>query len=344
MTMIAPREPTLTEKLCFLSQPQAYAHAPVSVSMIETHMSFIFLADSRVYKLKKPVRYPFLDFSTLPARAFYCREEVRLNRRLARDVYLGVVPVAFSPDKGFSLSSPLSGETIVDWLVEMQRLPSEDMLDTRIHKGRVANTIIDDLCTLLTDFYRSAEPANLSPEDYYHRFIHEQVINRNILDGRRFDLDVDQTTLALDGLDALLHDYRDDFLQRVDCGAVVDGHGDLRPEHICLTSPIVIFDCLEFNPMLRQVDPYDELAYLDVECAALGAPGIGDRIISTFMAQAIDPPPPGLIASYAVSRAVLRARLSVAHLLEPTPRQPARWEPLARNYLTIATHYLRGRI
>ena len=105
----------------------------------------------------------------------------------------------------------------------------------------------------------------------------------------------------------------------------------------------MIFDCLEFNAALRQVDPFDELAYLGVECAALGAPQIGDRIMSAFAARETNPPPQRLIACYAAWRALLRARLSVAHLLEPTPRQPARWEPLARNYLTIATNYLRGR-
>jgi aminoglycoside phosphotransferase family enzyme len=344
MTMIAPHEPTLTEKLCFLSQPQAYPHAPASVSMIETHMSFIFFAGARVYKLKKPVRYPFLDFSTLAAREYNCREELRLNRRLAPDVYLGVAPLAFSPVSGFSLSSPHCGETVVDWLVEMQRLPAANMLDARIQEGRVPNATIDDLCALLADFYRRATPATLSPQEYYDRFLTEQAINRDILTRRRFALDKDQTLAALDGVDAMLCDYRDVFLERVGCGAVVDGHGDLRPEHICLTNPIVIFDCLEFNALLRQVDPYDELACLGVECAALGAPEIGDRIMSAFVARMTDPPSPGLIVSYAAWRAVLRARLSIAHLLEPTLRQPARWEPQARNYLAIATHYLRGRI
>jgi aminoglycoside phosphotransferase family enzyme len=343
MTMIAPREPTLTEKLCFLSQPQAYPHAPVSVSMIETHMSYIFLAGARVYKLKKPVRYPFLDFSTLPAREYNCREEFRLNRRLAPDVYLGVAPLGFSPVSGFSLCAPLSGKAIVDWLVEMRRLPAVDMLDARIQQRRVTNAKIEELCVLLTDFYRRAAPAALSPQDYYARFIDEQAINRDILERPRFALDVDQTIAALDGVDALLHDYRDIFLARIEDGAVVDGHGDLRPEHICLTDPIVIFDCLEFNAALRQVDPYDELAYLGVECAALGAPEVGDRIMTAFAMRARNPPPPGLIAGYAAWRAVLRARLSVAHLLEPTPRQPAKWAPQARHYLAIATHYLNDR-
>ena len=340
MTKIAPGELTLTEKLCFLSQPQAYPHAHESVSMIETHMSFVFLAGDRVYKLKNPVRYPFLDFSTLAAREHNCREEVRLNRRLAPNIYLGVAPLAFSPASGLSLSAAHSGATVVDWLVEMKRLPAADMLDARIKQGEVASADVEGLCALLTDFYRKAAPASLSPQDYYARFIDEQEINRDILGRRSFALDVDQTRATLNSLDALLSDCRDYFLARVACGAVVDGHGDLRPEHICLTNPIAIFDCLEFNAALRQVDPYDELAYLGVECAALGAPQIGDCILAAFSARETNPPPPRLIAAYAAWRAALRARLSVAHLLESTPRQPAKWEPLARGYLAIAARHL----
>jgi aminoglycoside phosphotransferase family enzyme len=106
--------------------------------------------------------------------------------------------------------------------------------------------------------------------------------------------------------------------------------------------PLSIFDCLEFNPAPRQVDPYDELAYLGVECAALGAQMIGDRILEVFMAQTPNPPPSRLIACYAAWRATLRARLSIAHLLEQTPRQPEKWEPQARRYLAIAAHHLEN--
>jgi aminoglycoside phosphotransferase family enzyme len=342
MTIVAQHEPSLTEKLCFLSRPDVYPHAPETVSMIETHMSFVFLADARVYKLKKPVLYPFLDFSTLAAREHNCREEVRLNRRLAPDIYLGVVALGFSPVFGLSLSSPHTETTVTDWLVEMRRLPAERMLDQMIRHGAVEHRKIDDLCAVLARFYATAPRAPLSPQAYYARFLNEQAINRDVLTRSCFALDHDQTTTALDRLDALLHDSRDLFMMRVDQGAIVDGHGDLRPEHICLTEPIAIFDCLEFNPALRQVDPYDELAYLGVECAALGAQMIGDRILEVFMAQTPNPPPSRLIACYAAWHATLRARLSIAHLLEQTPRQPEKWEPQARRYLAIAAHHLEN--
>jgi aminoglycoside phosphotransferase family enzyme len=340
MTIAAQHEPSLTEKLCYLSRPDAYPHAPASVSMIETHMSFVFLADARVYKLKKPVRYPFLDFSTLAAREHNCREELRLNRRLAPDIYLGVVSLEYSSSRGLSLFGAHADALVVDWLVEMRRLPADRMLDRLIREDAIERAHIDRLCAVLADFYANATPSSLSSQQYYARFIDEQAINRNILTRAGLALDRDLTTSTLDRLDALLCDSRDLFIIRVNQGAIIDGHGDLRPEHICLTEPIAIFDCLEFNAALRQVDPYDELACLDVECAALGAQMIGDRILKNFMAQASDPPPARLIACYGAWRATLRARLSVAHLLEPTPRQPEKWEPQARHYLAIAARHL----
>lgn len=340
MTIAAQHEPSLKEKLCYLSRPDAYPHAPASVSMIETHMSFVFLADARVYKLKKPVRYPFLDFSTLAAREHNCREEVRLNRRLAPDIYLGVVALEYSSARGLSLSGPLADARVVDWLVEMRRLPAERMLDRLIREDAIERAHIDRLCMVLADFYANATPSSLSSQQYYARFIDEQAINREMLTRGSLMLDRDQTMSTLDRLDALLCDSRELFVARVDAGAIIDGHGDLRPEHICLTEPIAIFDCLEFNLLLRQVDPYDEIACLGVECAALGAPQIGDRILETFTARMPDPPPARLIACYAAWRATLRARLSIAHLLEPTPRQPEKWEPQARHYLAIAARHL----
>ena len=124
-------------------------------------------------------------------------------------------------------------------------------------------------------------------------------------------------------------------------GRVVDGHGDLRPEHICFTEEIAIFDCLEFNAELRQVDPFDELAFLGVECALLGATVLGAEVIAQVGALLRDSPSQRLISLYSAWRAVLRARLAVAHLLDPLPRLPEKWEPLASRYLALAEAALR---
>ena len=123
-------------------------------------------------------------------------------------------------------------------------------------------------------------------------------------------------------------------------GRLVDGHGDLRPEHVCLDDEVAIFDCLEFSAELRMVDPVDELAYLGVECALLGAPWFGPVLFERVTKTLRDEPVYPLFHLHASRRAVLRARLALAHLLDPAPRQPAKWEPLAARYLDLAEHAL----
>jgi aminoglycoside phosphotransferase family enzyme len=325
--------PSIAEKVRFLSAPGAYPHAPASVAVLETHMSYVFLAGDKVYKLKKPVRYPFLDFSTIDAREHNCREEVRLNRRLAADVYLGVAPLTYSAEGGMALG----GEgAVVDWLVEMRRLPRDAMLDRLIAEDRLSAAQIDALCDTLAAFYRGVERSLISAEDYALRFFREQEKNRDVLTRRDFALDHGRTPVLLDLLDARLAASRSELQERVFQGQVVDGHGDLRPEHICFRDPIAIFDCLEFNAELRQVDPFDELAYLGVECALLGANTLGVTLVDKVAQRLSCEPPRRLVSLYAAWRAVLRARQSVAHLLDESPREPTKWEPLATRYLNVA--------
>jgi aminoglycoside phosphotransferase family enzyme len=117
---------------------------------------------------------------------------------------------------------------------------------------------------------------------------------------------------------------------------VLDGHGDLRPEHVCLLAPPVVIDCLEFNAQLRQTDPFDELAYLSLECDLLGAPWIGPRLVSGCAAALGDAPAPALLQLYTAYRALVRARLCMAHLLDTHPRTPEKWPPLASRYIACA--------
>ena len=327
---------SLSQKLCFLSDPAAYPHAPRSVEIVETHMSYVFLAGARAYKLKKPVRYPFLDFSTLERREHNCREEVRLNRRLSQGVYLGVAPLS-ADDGGLTLGK---GREIVDCLVVMRRLPEEMMFDHILREGAASASQLDAICAALAAFYRRAERSPISPAAYSQRFFHEQALNRDILANPNLALDHGRASLLLDALDARLADDCSLLEDRVRNAAIVDGHGDLRPEHICLTEPLVIFDCLEFNASLRQVDPFDELALLGVECVELGAPGLLGWFVENVACRLGCAPPWRLVALYAAWRAVLRARLCVAHLLDAAPREPTRWEPLASRYLDIAQRAL----
>ena len=126
------------------------------------------------------------------------------------------------------------------------------------------------------------------------------------------------------------------LVRRVGDRCIVDGHGDLRPEHIWLGDPVRIIDCLEFNPRLRAVDPFDEIAFLSLECERLGAVWAGEYIRRRITAGLRDGLSAELFLFYRCHRATLRARLAIAHLLEPNPRTPEKWPQLARAYLRIA--------
>ena len=333
--------PGLDAKLAFLRSPAAHGGS-WPVTMIETHMSRVFLAGDRVLKLKKPVRHAFLDFSTAEARAFNCRKELRLNARLAPGVYLGVLALCWRGGVFWLQPAEAAGaaDDAVDWLVSMRRLPAAQMLDARIAAGRVEPQDIDALAAVLARFYASAPAAAVDGAEALRRIRHELAIDRSVLLDARWAVPGAQALLdALDGALArhapLLHD-------RAAQGRIIDGHGDLRPEHVCLTDPPVVIDCLEFNAALRQVDPFDELAFLGLECEVAGAAWIGPRL-AEHCAQALhDRPPPALIALYTALRASLRARLAMAHLLDEQPRTPELWPLRAATYLRHARSALQA--
>jgi aminoglycoside phosphotransferase family enzyme len=328
--------PGLDAKVRFLQSPAAHGGTTSAVQSIETHMSWVFLAEQQVLKLKKPVRFPFLDFSTVAARAHFCAEEVRLNRRLAPGVYLGLRALQWDGE-AFSLlapeSLPSAGAT-VDWLVLMNRLPEQRMLERLIAEGRVTDAGIGALIARLGRFYRSALRLPLRGDQYAEHFQREQASNREVLLRPQFGLQHVQQ--ALDRLDHALARHAELLHERCAHGRIVEGHGDLRPEHVCLTEPPVVIDCVEFNVALRRVDPFDELAFLGLECRLAGAAWIGPRLVAGLSAELDERPPAALIHLYTAQRALLRARLTMAHLLDPDPRTPEKWPPLAQRYVVHA--------
>lgn len=321
------------KKVDFLSSRTAYTDCPVQVDVKETHMSWVFMAGDAVYKLKKPVKYPFLDFSTIAAREADCRKEVHLNQRLAPGIYLGVVTLTLEPDAKLALNG--AGE-VVDWLVKMRRLPADRMLDQAIERGTVSRADVERVGDVLADFYQHADPADLRPEEYVARFAHEQSENGSVLTMPTFDLPQETVSTVLRATGDFIAQEAHALADRMRLGFVVEGHGDLRPEHICLLDPPVIIDCLEFNRALRLVDPFDELALLGLECERLAAVWVGELAIERCSRALGGAPSDRLIAFYTAFRASLRARLALAHLLEPKPREPAKWVPLAKQYLAIA--------
>jgi aminoglycoside phosphotransferase family enzyme len=333
---MTPSHIALEQKVAALCRPETYPEAPPHLEVIETHMSFVFLTPSHAYKLKKPVRYDSLDFSTLALRHHFCREELRLNAPLAPDVYLAVVPVKRRPNGRIDLTA--DGE-VIEWLVQMRRLPREEMLDARIRTGRLQAGEIDPLAERLAGFYAQAAPEPVSFEARQAYLLQE-------LDHDRATFAPHATELGGDDLQTLHHAQRAFVVgreallqQRVADQRFVEGHGDLRPEHVCLLAPPVVFDRIEFNRGLRIVDPVYELAHLGMECERLGASWIGTQLLGHYTGRTGDRPPRELVDFYRSLAASLRARLAVLHTRELEPARWERWLAKGRSYLGLASRY-----
>jgi aminoglycoside phosphotransferase family enzyme len=329
----AGREVSLEDKLALLRRSETWPERPERIEERETHMSWVFLTKEHAYKLKKPVRYDFLDFSTLALRKYDCEEELRLNRTLAADVYLGVVPLAVD-DSG---RARVEGDGVaIEWLVKMRRLPADDMLDERIRRKELRPEQMRDLARVLARFYQSCPDAGLGPEQYRASFAEAIEINQRELAAVDHELPHDTVRNLHAAQVDFLHREAALFDARVIAGHVVEGHGDLRPEHICLNEQPAIIDCLEFNRRFRLVDPADELSFLAMECERLGAASVGDELLEGYTKTSGDRPPQRLLKFYRVYRACLRARLSIWHTRELEPTQWSKWQARAREYLRLA--------
>lgn len=318
----------------WLKRPEVYKESITHVEMRETHISWVFLTERFAYKLKKPVRFDFLDFSSLDARLAACKAEVRLNQRLARGVYLGVVPV--NADAAGRLSLGGVGRT-VDWLVKMRRLPADRMLDELIHSGRLTHDDTAQLAAALATFYHRLSPVTVSAPEYRRSIEAHVRSNRSELLKPLHQLPP--------SLVKRVHAAQLRFLQldssqledRVCDGRIIEGHGDLRPEHICLDGAPIVFDCIEFNDELRRLDVADELGFLAMECDRLGAERIGRQISDAYRCACHDQFSHELWNFYKSYRACVRAKVAVLRLAEDGAAQAP--SGCAVEYLCLADRY-----
>jgi aminoglycoside phosphotransferase family enzyme/predicted kinase len=324
----------LNELVRWLSDRTNYDPEPAAVEHVETHISHVFLVGDEAYKLKKPLKFDFLDFLTLAAREEACREEVRLNQRLAPGIYLGVVPVTREPDGGLTLDG--RGE-VVEWLVHMRRLPTELSLADLHQRGELRPLHVDRLAEVLVKFYRDLPPEPITAKGYIQQFLHH--VRANFLELR-------QSAELPQPLITRLHQFQlrllllrpEVFAARVAAGKIVDGHGDLRPEHIILTDPPAIFDCIEFNAEFRRIDVADELAFLSAECDLIGADWAGEQLKSNFQRQTNETIDPELGAFYKTYRACVRAKVA-----DLRGQQTVRAEHVAAEHEALAHLQLADR-
>lgn len=349
------------EKVAFLAEPASYPAAEIgtanAIEVHETHMSWVFLTPLHAWKLKKPVRYPFLDFSSIGARRRDCEAEVRLNRRLAPAVYLGTAALLREADGRLRLGSAESasghgepghaaGAETVDWLVHMHRLPAAQMLDARLRSGQAPAAELDAVAELLVDFYRRSRPIAISTLEYRGRFAADLWASRAELLRPEYGLDAALVGTVHDAASGFLTQSGRLFDARVRTGRIVEAHGDLRPEHVCLGTAPVVIDCLEFRREFRILDPVDELAYLAMECERLGAAEVGARVPARYLDASGDHPGTALIDFYKCFRACLRAKIALWHTRDPgraSPEKwPEKWIQRAHAYLQLARRHAQG--
>jgi len=227
----------------------------------------------------------------------------------------------------------------VDWLVQMRRLPADRMLDQLLSSGTVTRAEIDRLACRLARFYAAAVAEAIAPAAYRHSLAGGIEDNRRELARPEFGLPRATTERLSRFQLGFLHERADWFERRVRQGRIVEGHGDLRPEHVCLLPEPVVIDCLEFNREFRILDPLDELGYLALECERLHAPQVGRWLLQSYQLASGDVAPVSLLHFYQCCRAVLRAKLALWHLRDDGRHPPGKWTATASGYLELALRH-----
>jgi aminoglycoside phosphotransferase family enzyme/predicted kinase len=278
------------------------------VELRETHVSWVLLTEDHAYKLKKPVAYAFVDQSTPEHRRWLCEEEVRVNRALAPDVVLGVRAVV-EVNSGYALA-PADTPRAVDWVVAMRRFDERRTMAALAARDELTDAQVDAAAVRIAHFHRDARRVRIDLPAVVRaasdRNFEELVAAaREIVPGARL--------LAAERLaDAFLTRRAPLLAERARAGHVVDGHGDLRAEHVLLREDgITIVDRLEFDPALRHVDVADDLAFLVMDLEAHGCRRAADALVHSYRAAGGDPGDDALIAFYAAYRAQVRAKVAL---------------------------------
>jgi len=314
-----------------------------AVIFFETHISRLYFIGDHVYKVKKPVNFGFLDFTSLDRRHFYCREELRLNRRFCPDTYLDVVTIR---KQGARYRVGGQEGLIIDYAVLMKRLPEEYMLDRMIES---------DAPNLPTDMQRLGRHIGMlhrNAEVYRHAdgASHLDMAKLNWEENLRQTAPFVGTTLTAQS-QALISRYVGTFLvhqsrllkRREECGFVIDGHGDLHAEHICLTEPIRIYDCIEFNERFRIDDRLADLAFLLMDLEYRNRWDLAEILGNAYLeATGDDPDLPMLLPFYKIYRAWVRGKvlsfLTKDRSVPPAEQDHAR--QTAQAYFNLAAGYL----
>jgi len=319
----------------FLSSSQAYPHPVERVLHRETHVSHVFLAGPFAYKLKKPVKFPFLDASTLARRKRFCRLELSLNRRLAPGTYLGLVPIVDAPG-GLQLGG--RGRP-VEWLVKMRRLPEERMLDQRLKRGRVGRRDMARIADQLLPFFRRAARGSAvtryGTPDRVAALVLGNLAECQPFVGQLLGEPDRRFIEAAYRQFVTLHEPL--LAQRRQQRRIIDGHGDLRCENICMTDPVTIFDCVEFEPAFRCGDVINDLSFLLMDVAFRGRQDLADALMQQYRRRMSDHAGERLLPFYQCHRSLVRGKVrALAWRQHPKTAEGRRLRQLSRRHFRLA--------
>jgi len=304
--------PDLIAALC---KPAAYQHETNAIQLIETHISWVLLTGKYVYKIKKPVNFGFLDFSSLEKRRFYCQEELRLNRRLAADWYLEVVPITGQIDKP---SMDGAGEAI-EYAVKMLQFPSTQTLKELSESGLLGMKEIDQISDMVANFHdrieKAGEQSPYGDSQDIKRWLDENFFHiRPLLDNSQ---QLQQLQAIQTWCDEEWKNKSPLMQHRKQQGYVRECHGDLHLANMTVVNgAVLLFDCIEFNPLLRWIDVMSEVAFLVMDLIHLGHDVLAFRFLNHYLQHTGDYTGLALLRFYLVYRALVRAKIAVLRIAQ----------------------------
>lgn len=330
---------TLHNLVNALQQPALFPHPVTRFAVIETHISIVLLTGAYAYKFKKPVNFGFLDFSTLARRKHFCEEELRLNRRLAPELYLEVIPVSTGPK--------LRGDgEVIEYAVRMREFEQASQFDRMLDAGQLIPAHIDALGLRIAKFHASATVAE--PDSTYGTPSAIQApVDENfnqILDCIRDSQEQPQLKSLRNWTSETFRKRQPTLQVRKDDGFIRECHGDLHLHNIALVNDVpVAFDCIEFNDNLRWIDIISEVAFMVMDLDHRGQAGLASRFLNVWLEQSGDYAGVSLLRYYLVYRAMVRAKVDClrAHQadIDAATQETIRKE--YRAYLALAERYTR---
>ena len=321
--------------------PEAYPENPGKIELIQTHISFVFLTENLVYKVKKAVNFGFLDFSTLDKRHLFCKKELVLNRRLSPEIYLDVVPI----NKSDIIKINGSGKT-VEYALMMKRLPQERIMTFLLKEGKVGKKIIDEIAKIVADFHSKAQ-TNPEINEFGTLKIVKTNCDENFAQTTRY---VNKTILQKDfqqiqtKIEDFMENKKDLFEARITEKRIRDCHGDLHSGNIFVTDKIYIFDAIEFNDRFRYSDVASDVAFLAMDLDYQSRSDLADYFIERYLAYSKDQQLTMLLAFYKCYRAYVRGKVVSFRLDDPniSAKEKASAIKEAQAYFKLAAKYAQN--